>query len=130
MGFFKLINNNPDAADAAGREIVKVSTAIYDPDPKGAWVPFITDTKKWVFDRGYRYHENDGTLSQAKGGMAAGYTPADVELVVVHDSEKRMHVRVPWQGALTNINAGEIPAMETYTGFPELLARYFMRSCR
>ncbi len=131
MGYFKMNSANPASDIAAGKAIIDVSTSVYRNESDSAWVPFITDTKKWIFDRGYRYHHNDGTLHPAHGGKPAGYAPDDLEIVAVHDSEKRMHVRVPWHGNLTNVQPGDIPATETYSGgFPTLLARYFMRSCR
>ncbi len=130
MGFFKMNSNNPASDMAAGNAIIAVSEAVYNSGPNSAWVPFITNTKQWIFDRGYRYHNADGTMAPAQGGRPAGFTPADLEVVVVHDSEKRMHVRVPWHGSLANVDPNDIPATETYSGFPQLLARYFMRSCR
>jgi hypothetical protein len=135
MGYFKLSSANPQSADAAGQAIIKVSETVYKPGPSSEWVSFVTDTKKWIFDRGYFYHKDDDSLSPAQGpGKPAGYTPDDVEIVPVYDSEKRMHVRVPWHGALAQINNDDIPNVETYNlvvnKVPVFLARYFMRSCR
>ena len=132
MGYFKMESASAAKDLSAGEAIIAVSKSVFNYGQDSAWVPFVKDTKKWIFDQGYRYHNDDGSVSQPQGpGKPAGYAPDDLEIVVMHDSEKRMHVRVPWHAALTKAAAVPVPLTENYSGkFPILLARYFMRSCR
>ncbi len=118
MGFFKL--KSASLADHAktGDAIIRVSRSVFKKGPNSEWAKFEKDTRKWLFENGYWYEDSPD-----------GKVPANVDIVPVYDTERRIHVRIPWAGDLKDPLPK--PADETYNGsFSAFLARYFMRKCR
>lgn len=117
MSFFKLKSASLADHEKTGQAIMRVSKSVFQDGPKSEWAKFEKDTRKWLYDNGYRYT-----------GTRNGKIPESVQIVPVYDTENRMHVRIPWSGDLEKVAP---PADDTYNGsFPAFLARYFMRKCR
>jgi hypothetical protein len=117
MGFFHLKSDDLVKQAETGDAIKRVSDTVFQTGANSEWAKFNRDTRKWLFDNGYRY---DGTPD--------GKIPKTIDIIPVYDTETKMHVRIPWSGDLANIPP---PQPESYGGSGMvLLARYFMRRCR
>jgi hypothetical protein len=115
MGFFRLKSDSQAEQQKTGKAIVKISKSVFKPNSE--WAKFDKDTRKWLFDNGYRY---DGTKD--------GKIPANIEIVPVYDTPTKMHVRIPWHADL-KFPKGK-PKEDVYGDHNVLLAKYFMRRCR
>ena len=125
VGFFNLKSASLSEQVKTGEAIVRLCESVFDDDPRSEWLAFNADPKAWLHKVGYRY---DGV-----GAGPNGEIPDDVTIVPVYDTDKLMHVRIPWRGLVAN--PPEVADEPTYglagaNRFPVLLARYFMRHCR
>lgn len=125
VGFFDLKSASLSEQVKTGEAIVRLCESVFDDDPRSEWLAFNEDPKAWLHKVGYRY---DGA-----GAGPNGEIPDDVTIVPVYDTDKIMHVRIPWRGLVAN--PPEVADEPTYghsgpNRFPVLLARYFMRHCR
>jgi hypothetical protein len=119
MGFFRHKSDSLAEQVKTGKKIVKLSNDVFKSGAGSEWAKFDKDTRKWLFDNGYRY---DGTPD--------GRIPANIEIVPVYDSPTKMHVRIPWKGDLKSGSKVK-PKDDVYGGdFNVLLTKYFMRRCR
>jgi hypothetical protein len=132
MGFFRIDTAPETIQTEAGNDIIALSKSAFSDTPGSEWADFEKDIKKWLRDHEYLYCDNNGVPAPAKTpGGKTGLAPDDLQIVPVYDTDKRMHVRVPWRGVLQAIGPNvAIPYGGQSIGFPVLLARYFMRSCR
>lgn len=118
MGFFKLKSTSLADHAQTGAAIMRVSKSVFQSGPNSEWAKFDADTRKWLYDVGYRYT-----------GTPDGTVPPTIDIIPVYDTPTKMHVRIPWSGDLEGAPRPEDET--TYNGsFPAFLARYFMRRCR
>ena len=125
VGFFNLKSASLSEQVKTGEAIIRLSESVFDDDPRSEWKAFNDDPRGWLHRAGYRY---DGP-----GAGPNGEIPDSVTIVPVYDTDKIMHVRIPWKGLMANPPA--VLDEPTYgqagtNRFPVLLARYFMRHCR
>ncbi|WP_128514348.1 hypothetical protein [Tabrizicola thermarum] len=123
-GFFTLKSDAIADQEATGEAIIRVSKSAFRDTPNSEWKKFNDDTRKWLFDNGYRY--------EGPGAGPNGEIPDSIEIVPVYDTPNRMHVRVPWAGDLKTF---KVKDEATYGNTDKVrsrvvLARYFMRKCR
>jgi hypothetical protein len=124
VGFFRLKSDLVSDHEQTGDAITRVSKSAFRDTPKSEWKKFNADTRKWLFDNGYRYEGPDAGPN--------GEIPDSIEIIPVYDTPNRMHVKVPWAGDLTT---HEVKNELTYGNTNKVrskvvLARYFMRKCR
>lgn len=125
VGFFDLKSASLSEQVKTGEAIIRLCESVFDDDPRSEWLAFNENPKAWLHKAGYRY---DGA-----GAGPNGEIPDDVTIVPVYDTDKIMHVRIPWRDLVAN--PPEVADEPTYghpgsNRFPVLLARYFMRHCR
>ena len=124
VGFFKLKSASLADQEETGEAIIRVSKSAFRDTPNSEWKKFNDDTRKWLFDNGYRY--------EGPGAGPNGEIPDSVEIVPVYDTPNRMHVKVPWAGDLKTFKVVDESTYGTTDKVRSkvVLARYFMRKCR
>jgi hypothetical protein len=129
MGRYHLKSKDPQLGMKAGEAIIALSNSVNKPNSE--WSKFNADPKKWIYEHDYRYYNNDGTMYK-KAGWAHpdGYTPDELKLVPIIDTETTMHVRIPFHTNLEVPAGTKIENDDYHNKFPVLLSNYFMRSCR
>jgi predicted carbohydrate-binding protein with CBM5 and CBM33 domain len=128
MGFFKIKTLDVNDSKVAGNGIIGISTSAFQPTSE--WSKFDADPKQWIFDHNYRYCNDDGSFYTKPGwNKPAGFAPDELQLVPVYDTAHRMHIRIPYKESVSPTPAA-FPQSESYAGFPNFLASYFMRRCR
>jgi hypothetical protein len=129
MGFYRIVSTNHSIRESAGAAIIALSNSVNKPNSE--WSKFNADPKKWIYSQGYRYHNKDGTMYK-KAGWAHpdGFTPDELKIVPIIDTETTMHVRIPFHTNLEVPAGTQIENDDYHNKFPVLLSNYFMRSCR